>query len=149
MTAFDVKVTVDAKSLSLAVNQFRKLGPAIADQIEKRVLKKSLQAVFDDAVRRAPVGETGNLANGIRLRIKKVGPNIYGEVISTAQHSHLIEFGHRLMRGPRKGRQKFVKWVGPRQFMRPAFLAHEKDVLPTAEREIAAILEAFSKAGFS
>lgn len=142
MSEFDLTLTCDARSIKLAVENMRALPIEIAQKIEKSVLKKALEPVFNDAVRRVPVGETGNLAKGIRLRIKRVGQNFYGEVVSTAQHSHLVELGHKLMRGPKKGKQRFIKWVPGKPFLRPAFLAHEASILDIAEREI---LDAISK----
>jgi hypothetical protein len=145
--SFDMKVTVDAKSLAFAVKQMRALPVAIAQQIEKKVLKAALDPILQDAIRRAPVGETGNLSNSIKIRTSKVGNTYLGEVRSTAPHAHLIEFGHRLMRGARAGRQKFIKWVPAKPFLRPAFLAQEQKILPIAEHEINVVLKAFEAAG--
>ena len=54
-----------------------------------RVIARATKAVASEAIRRAPVGPTGNLKRGITYTIN---PN-YGDVLSKAPHSHLIEFG--------------------------------------------------------
>ena len=54
-----------------------------------RVIARATKAVASEAIRRAPVGPTGNLKRGITYTLK---PN-YGEVLSKAPHSHYVEFG--------------------------------------------------------
>lgn len=152
MSDFDVKVKIDVQSLKLVVESMRALPFEVAQRIEKSVMKKALDPVLQDAIRRAPVGDgmyngrpAKHLADTLRIRIKKVKGNMYGEVVATAPHAHLVELGHNLVRGPRGGPQKWVAWVPPKHFLRSAFLAHEADILRIAEEEIMKALEKRAK----
>jgi hypothetical protein len=93
LNEFGVTVTIDATSLKSAVDELKKLPSAVVEKIEKTILKKAMQPVFDETIRRVPVGETGNLAKGISLRVKRAGTQFVAEVVSRAPHSHLVEFG--------------------------------------------------------
>ena len=56
------------------------------------VIKRGTQATLEEAIRQAPHGTTGNLQTGIKSSFQG-GMYARGRVVSTAPHSHLVEFG--------------------------------------------------------
>lgn len=55
----------------------------------RKAIADGVRATHAAAVAKAPYGPTGNLKAGIKMEIK----GSYGEVKSTAPHSHIVEFG--------------------------------------------------------
>lgn len=158
LSEFGVSVTLDATSLKVAADNLKKLPRSVAEKIEKTILKKAMQPVYDETIRRVPVGATGNLAKGIKLQVKKAGTLFYANVLSTAPHSHLVEFGHKIVTkktGKRRSKtpdgyidkdypERKVR-VPPHPFLRPSFNAHAEKILKICEDEILKALEKHSK----
>lgn len=84
-----IKITMQTSGEVKAAIQSIGTHSEIVNNNISRVIARVTKAVASDAIRRAPVGPTGNLKRGITYTIK---PN-YGDVLSKALHSHLIEFG--------------------------------------------------------
>ena len=55
----------------------------------KQAIAKGTRTIHAEAVRRAPLGKSGALKRGIRYSID----GARGEVVSTAPHSRVVEFG--------------------------------------------------------
>ena len=69
-----------------------------SDELQERIFQAA-KLVGDEAIRRAPRGETGNLKNSIvAKKFKKVRPGqpaaFVGIDYSIGPHAHLVEFGH-------------------------------------------------------
>ena len=85
----NIKITMQTNGEVKAAIQSIGTHSEIVNNNISRVIARATKAVASEAIRRAPVGSTGNLKRGIAYTIK---PN-YGEVLSKAPHSHLVEFG--------------------------------------------------------
>lgn len=144
--SFEVRLIEDAAGLQAILTSLKELPNEVAQRIERKAMKRALQPLYDEAVRRAPVGDTGNLANGIRIRFRIGGKTLYGEVATTAPHSHLVEYGHRIVHGPRGGRQTVSKErVPPHPFFRPAVFGKEEQILKIIEEEVDLAIKRFEK----
>ena len=65
---------------------------------------------------------TGLLIRKISVYRRRANPMTGTAVVRAgAPHAHLIEFGHRVVRGRRGGSQRVVGHVPPQEFLRPAF----------------------------
>lgn len=121
---------VGLKELEEALNQ---LHPKIRKRIATRTLKKALEPVYDETVRRVPVGETGRLAAGIKMTSTNRNNTHRADVVSRAPHSHLVEFGHRMV--SRHGLDT-GKFVPGKPFMRPAWDNNTGKILTTIEKDL-------------
>lgn len=112
----------------------RRLGAEIGPQVLGEAIDEG-SAIFLDAITaRAPVGPTGNLKAGFRVRKRTAfRGKVRGGVRRTkkAAHAHLVEFGHRVVRGG-----QVVGHAAAHPFIRPAFQAARAQ----AERQIDATL---------
>lgn len=114
----------------------------------QRTIARGTEAIYSTAVRMAPHGPTGNLKAGLRRKVSGVS----GQVMSTAPHSHLVEFGTgpRITYGnPKKGSRhamrlpdgRFVKGdiyngrMRKKPFMRPAFM-EERDKIESEMKKV-------------
>jgi len=99
----------------------RRLGNEIGPQVLGEAIDAG-SAVFRDAIEaRAPLGRTGNLRAGWRVRKRTFyRGTVRGGVNRTkkAAHAHLVEFGHRVVRAGR-----VVGHAAAHPFIRPAFEA--------------------------
>ncbi|WP_196602160.1 HK97-gp10 family putative phage morphogenesis protein [Pectinatus frisingensis] len=77
-----------------ATAQIEKYDAATQEKI-KAAIKNGTTAVFEQAVRNAPMSATGNLKKGIKMETNTNYSYASGIVKSTAPHSHLVEFGTR------------------------------------------------------
>lgn len=84
-----IKITMRTNGEVKAAIQSIGTHSEIVNNNISRVIARATKAVASEAIRRAPAGPTGNLKRGITYTIE---PN-YGDVLSKAPHSHLIEFG--------------------------------------------------------
>lgn len=116
----------------------------------RAAVEHGCEAIKSDAIRAAPGGPTGNLKAGITMDMSPRGA--YGVIKSTAQHSHLVEFGTGVriaMNKPKNHKRAMVingdyvrgmivtGKMAARPFMRPAV---EKEK-PKIEEDIKKILE--------
>jgi HK97 gp10 family phage protein len=139
------RTTWELKGLPELLKKVAELPREFSIKMEKTVLKKALQKVFDLAVANVPVGETGNLAKGLSLvtRKDKGAESLTGSVVNKAPHAHLVEFGH-VMKG-HEPNKKFIKIVPAYPFLRPAFNSQIQQMLQTAEEEMLKQFEKFKK----
>ena len=143
---FEFKVTeFKHNQIALAIDTLKQLPLAVIQKIERTGLRKSLRPVYEEVLRRVPVGATGNLKKGIKLRVKKYGTIIRGEVVSLAQHSHLVELGHRIIKGKKGGAQKSYGVVEEHPFFRPAFHGKEEQVMNLMAEEVQAAIAKYEK----
>lgn len=117
------------------------LEEKIRNRIKRGSIKKALTPIHDGVVGRAPVGETGNLADSFVLRVSKDG--LYGTVITTKKghHAHLVEFGHRVFQHG----QDTGKHAPPYPFYRPVWDEKQEGVLQTMIAELKTSIEAAAK----
>ncbi|MBU1067476.1 HK97 gp10 family phage protein [Patescibacteria group bacterium] len=79
--------------------KFSALSKAVdSDELQERIFQAA-KIIGDEAIRRAPRGETGNLKSSIvAKKFKKVRPGqpaaFVGIDYSVGPHAHLVEFGH-------------------------------------------------------
>lgn len=116
----------------------KNLEPKLRAKLKKRAIRKALEPVHQSAVQRAPVGETGNLANSIKQSVTRDG--LYGQVATSklAPHAHLVEFGHRIVTKDGKDTGKRAKAT---PFLRPAWDENNQRVLNTIVEEVETGLE--------
>jgi hypothetical protein len=87
------------------------MGYDLAIKAQKGMLRRAAEPIKQEIVARCPVGDTGNLANSIRITTHrdKSGPGFHVRVGPRAPHAHLIHLGHRT-RVPRKGYGGLLKY---------------------------------------
>lgn len=69
--------------------------------------------------RRTPVGETGNLRNGMHVDVERHGTSIHVEVGDTVNYGVYVEFGTSKMRGRHmlaNGATAAARWLAKRGF---------------------------------
>ena len=88
MSAFKINCNIE-KAVYKATADINKYNKETREKIINAVTA-GVKAVAETAIRLAPAGATGNLKAGIKHEMKK---GAYGEIKSTANHSHLVEFG--------------------------------------------------------
>ena len=88
MSAFQINCNIE-KAVYKATADISKYDKETKAKIINAVAD-GVKAVAETATRLAPAGTTGNLKAGIK---QNMGRGAYGEIKSTAQHSHLVEFG--------------------------------------------------------
>ncbi len=116
------------------IDKIRDLPIKLQRQLERGALRKALQPLKNAIESKAPVGETGRLADSIVIRTRTKKGALSGEVVVQAPHSHLVEFGHRMV--SHSGREVGV--VPPHPFARPALDETASEVLRIAANEVQA-----------
>jgi bacteriophage HK97-gp10 putative tail-component len=142
---------------SIDVSDLEALGRTLNSQQIRSVLLKSIRVALNPTIRLAralaPRGRTGKLARSIRTAIRtRRGLEV---AIAGVPYAHLVEYGHRLVRGgrvlrstsknvrrvngvfvgPRGGRYtgRVIGFVQPKPFVRPAV----ESTLTTMEQTVA------------
>lgn len=117
-----------------------KVGAAVGTKNLEFVALKALTPMLSAVERGTPIGTEeprGELRAGNGKQIWSSEPRkIVAEVFNSAPHAHLVEFGHRLVRG---GAQ--VGSVGPHAFFRPAIDTTRNTVLSRTESGIRFFIE--------
>ncbi len=108
------------------------------DKDIERVIKIYTLDVHGEARKRAPV-DTGQMRRQIRFKFTRNKSEFVGEIISHAEYSPHVEYGHIIKKGqlvPLKidGKQTFrtvteTKFVPAQPFMNPAFDLYKEDFL--------------------
>ena len=111
------------------VRKLQSLEGAVRKQVLEKVALEALEPMLEETNRRTPV-EEGDLKRGNKKHIRKSRENfVEAEVANTAPHAHLVEFGHRNVKGGRLGKGgRQVGTIPPHPFMRPAFDATQAKV---------------------
>jgi len=116
-------------------DRLKELPAKMVVAAERRILKRALQPVLEKAKANTPRGparsirgnreyQGGNLQNGWTaegnpIRTWKYQGRVFGAVINTAQHVHLVEMGHRMV--THKPEKRFLGFrTRAHSFMRPA-----------------------------
>ena len=134
-------VDIQLKGLEEVERRLRKL-PA---NVERRVLKEALldggKPMLAEAQRRAPVGmprrhpKSTPLRDALTLGLHKTAKGLVwvrlGVDYTKNRVAHLVEFGHRLVRG-----SKTYGEVRPHPFIRPSYDATKREVVQGIERNI-------------
>jgi len=100
----------------------------VEEQIKKAKRKAESKAVGFMASKikaAAPVGETGNLKKSVRVKKAKGGGYQVGTSRPQGSHAHLVEYGHDIIVGGKKGEGGVkVGTVPPRPFFAPTWNAN-------------------------
>ena len=110
--------SVEVTGLKELLARLEKFPVNLQTKLERTALRRALQPVLEAAEAKVPVGETGNLASGFVIKTRNKKGLISGRVVNTAPHAHLVEFGHRLIKGGRI--RRMIGTVGPHAYLRPA-----------------------------
>lgn len=99
---------------------YRKAAGVVSDKEVAGIMLAGARVIAKAVRRRAPKGPTGNLKKGVRAkkfrRFKVHQPAAWaGTIHKLAPHAHLVEYGHRLVRGGQE-----VGFVRGHPFFRPA-----------------------------
>ena len=113
-------------------------------KMERKVLRSGLRKVMADAMSKVPV-KTGNLKSHFKIRIKKDKKKgqLFGQLVNTANHAHLIEFGHvHIGHEPRK---KVLGVVSAKPFMRPALAQNTEGLIRESQTAFETAFEKFAR----
>ena len=117
------------------IRAFRQLSDATKGKTLRAATLQAAKPVRDEARRRAPF-RTGRLRNAIGLRSKLLGPTRAEADIGfdrrRAWYGGMVELGHKLVRGKKKGTQRVVGHVPAKPYLRPALDA----MAETAEKRM-------------
>lgn len=147
MKGITFKFSTD-KTVLKAIHDISSYGER-AQRAIKQVIANGTRAIHAEAVKRAPLGRTGALKRGIKYSINGAG----GEVVSTAPHSRVVEFGtgprivySDVKRGTKHAMKlpdgRFVKGdiyngkMEKHPFMLPAMMAKRDEIEAEIERAI-------------
>lgn len=118
------KSQTTVEGLDELIKAFEKLPGEMANQYLRDATNKLAASLYDAVLSNTPQGETGNLRKGIKL--SKAGKprsnyfRVVASVKSTAPHTALVEFGHKLVKGGKLGAGgKVVGKVEGHPFIRP------------------------------
>lgn len=138
---------VDVRGLSEVIKQLEKFPKEIEKRVVRRELRKASKIILSEAKQRAP-RRSGELEKGLKIRMKaKKGSRwLRSQVRSTARHSHLIEFGHRMV--GHKPNKKVVGFVPPTPYLRPAMINNQDRVMSTLGEGVAKSIAKLEKKGF-
>ena len=100
--------------------------------LQRKMWMKALEPIRTEAQYRAKK-RTGLLAANIEIQNETVNwsKSVTGKVVSTKPHSHLVEFGHRII-GHKPNKTNKGKRTKAFPFMRPAFEAKAEDAVSVA-----------------
>lgn len=145
-----VRFTVDG--IEDIVRELRKLEPELRLRQARFAMRQITEKMYDTAISKVPVGETGNLANSLTKSVRVAGKHsIVAFVVAKrggskkGYHSNLIEFGHDLVAG--KYIQKTIKFIPPQPFLRPALYENETQYEEIAAKAVEKTLNRLAKRG--
>lgn len=132
------------EGLAELMKKLDQLPAEIIRKVERSAMKKSLAPTYDAVMRHVPVGETGNLANAVKIKTKTVNANaggsyMYGMVGAFAPHAHLVELGHRMLN--KFGEPTKLDHVPPHPFMLPALLETSDEAIKILAAELGKSLQ--------
>lgn len=128
---------VTITGLSEVLDRLRALPQEFQEKFQREVLKKAAQPILEHAIATVPVGETGNLAAGIRIATTRKGGNFKLQVTNDAQHAQLVEFGHKIVTKLGRDTGKRARSVPT---MRNALAAGQEKALDIIEQEVGAVM---------
>ena len=148
--ASDIKI----EGIEELIAAFALLMPEIQNKSGRSAMRKMARAMTDKAIANAPVGETGNLVNSLRPSVRVMKGAVVAFTKSSQKggfngkgnHAHLIEFGHKLVKG--KGpRRKTIGFVKAYPFLRPTLYGGRDKWLQMAVEGVEASLKKLEKKG--
>ena len=115
--AFRIKL----EGLEQLTKNFESLTQKIQTRYARRAVKKGAQLIHQAAVGNVPVGNTGDLADSIKIRTGQFDKFTFEAVVAVDKfYGHFVEYGHAITRG-RGSRAKTFGFSKARPFLRPAF----------------------------
>jgi HK97 gp10 family phage protein len=124
--------------VKLVTDKLDKLGEKMRIRIERKAVKKAVQPIYDAAIGKVPVGDTGQLAESIKIATQKQeNGRIAGLVQSKAPHAHLVELGFT--------HWKNNKEVPGQAFLTPAFDENLRQAESIFVQEVNSELEMLGK----
>lgn len=139
--------TIEVEGLDEAIRRVQSITSALEAKDVEKVLLKGMRMVRDEVKARAPVGPTGNLKRSVKAQIgKRRGRFVAGAFSAIdrkiAPHAHLVEYGHDLVKGGKKGRGgRVVGHVPAHPFFRPAWDSKQAEVKRQVEADLRALIE--------
>ena len=126
------------------INNLESLPKEVLERAEKKILRNQLKKVLEDAMAKVPV-KTGNAKSQFRIRIKndRSKGELFGALINTANHSHLLEFGH--MHIGHKPKKQIIGVVAAQPFMRPALAKNTEGMIRESQEEFESAFEKFAR----
>lgn len=126
--------------------KLEKLPEKVLRNLERRAMRKALKSLKNETQRRAPIGEPKSagephIKDNITTSVSAKRGLVIGKVKVKAPHTHLVEFGHRLVKGTEQ-----IGTVPPHPFMRPALKTTAEQIVKDLTN---AVLEELEKAGNS
>ena len=150
MSKTAITVTGDREVMA----KLRRMADTVARKHLEQAVMVGAETVRSEVERRAPVGDRSDWPEGrkrtVRLKDSIVAKTVrrradgvsvdVGPDYSRNRVGHLVEYGHDLVAGGKKGKGGKVRgWVAPHPFMRPAYEG-------TKEQAMAEIGEALRRA---
>jgi HK97 gp10 family phage protein len=133
---------MDVKGIAELKKKLQGLPAELIQRMDRAAMKKGLRPSYDAVMKYVPVGETGNLANSVKITSKVVASGksnyIYGMVEAIAPHAHLVEYGHEMCDHDGKPTGKTVP---PHPFMLPALVETAPEVVNIIAEECGKGLE--------
>lgn len=121
------RVTVKVDGLRELESALKQLPHDVRKKVTRRAMKEAMEPMFQAAVQNVPVGDTGNLANSVKLRTSTRRGRIWrAEVNANAPHANLVEFGHRIVT---PGGRDTGEYASPNPFIRNAYDETNEQVL--------------------
>lgn len=123
-------VEINQQELNEILNALQNLAKKIEYVDAIKALKAAAEPILDAAIGKAPVGETGRLADSLKIvtgkrnRRNRKGAGPFVQVKADgwiAGYAHLVEYGHVIAKKTFLGFRKIFGYVPPKPFMRPAF----------------------------
>lgn len=121
------------------VQRLRKLPDKLQKRLERRVIRQAMEIIEDGVIAAVPVGDTGELAESIKLRTRTKRGKLSARVDVKAPHAHLVEFGHK--KYDFRGRRVIGERVPAYPFYRPVLDEKADDVVRKAAKGIEAELK--------
>jgi len=107
-----VTIEFQVKGAAEVLDNLKALGRDVAIKAQRGMLRRAAKPIEQEMITRCPVGQTGNLANSIRISTHKgVGGGYFVRVGPRAPHAHLIHLGHAT-RVPRRGYGGLLQYWG-------------------------------------
>lgn len=118
------------------IDKIRLLPIELQKKIEKTALRKALEPLQRAAIAKTPI-DTGELVSSYKISTRTQKGDLTARLTATAPHAHLIEYGHRMVRGDR-----VVGFAPPKPFLRPALDETAQEIIEIAAKEVEAAFQA-------
>jgi HK97 gp10 family phage protein len=122
--------SVKVKGISDLLKNIEEFPKEVYAQCQDEV-QKAAQMVLNAAMSKAPV-KTGNLKAHFRVHMEGdlSRQSVGATVENTANHAHLIEYGHIMTTNNLgRGKGRFIKVVPAKPFIRPALEGNSQEVI--------------------